>query len=1253
MRTIGNVVSIGVLCLVMVTVWGCGPSMSPEADPGPSENQQIVSSQVAEDNENSMGNAKVQMLSPAASLIVAHGQSISINWLIEDIAEGASDGVVKLFYDRDGKFQSGDEVYFDQISVAGILAGDVQFDTSGLAAGQSYRLGAVLLGDQGVVSYSYAQGELRIGVAALGQVEPGKDQILTVGQDMAVGWQASFLPLGSSCQVFAQLDGGNEVVLDEFDSGGGATEISVNTGGLSLGQSYRIGVRIVGNSGLIAEQYAGGRVLTIGASGDISLSVDSPTDDLQIPKSGAFELSWSVANAPQDSRLAVILSQVGGSGQYVLAGDLSPQAGSALLELTDVQIGRYYIIARLEEQDTGQVLAAQVAGAVIQALDENVSVQITKPTVNVVTGIGAVSVEWVASSDNGADRLSIYMDSDDNNPANNNESLILGNLAVSDGQATVNATYWQAGEYRIVGKVLRQNAIGQWLVIQISVPSRGKIIVSTELSGNYDLGELNARPETGRVFEGSNINDQAGFEVAGLGDVDGDGLSEILIFSRFGHESTVGNAGSGYLIYGHEQSEETVYLSGIPPRLETAPVDGTILLFPMENLGAVDGNNISGAYSAIGLPDVSGDGMSDLLIGCPEAAPLTFHYATSSTHNPGDAHLPGVPLEDTDVSVTITDRYGQERDIPDNVWFWEPSHVHPQSRIHAAPWRDVGDVPFDLYIGRDPHASTPPNVPWWNPWWQVYLPGATIHVHFVSAPDPWVNDPDDNDTMTWIWVDQWQQKRGAAYIITSQRLEDHKNDVYDLNMIGSPVEDNVSDEPTEMHTRTQNIKFVWSTLGVQERSQMFTWDDRSYEWGQGQSGFGSSVSVLPDFDADGFPELLISAPLVSPHDLADPNWFFNNRPQAGMVKILGSEVRSTSIGTNVGNIAWTVGEWWYGQPYNSGPDNTTGQTNRLDILGSQAGSRLTGAAGLGGFVTTESGTEYAGGDFNGDGTPDFVVGAPGENSGAGAIYIIPVHATMGVRIAQIDLAEFNQKTIPGTDPSLDVPVLGAKFDGTVAGESWGEIVKPVGDFNNDGLADVMFSSPSFDNNRGKVILVFGTNEMLGDYTIDNISSKLGSIARGLIFVGENAGDMLGSRISTAGDVNGDRADDILLAAPMADALGRVDCGKVYLIYGRAGLIKTENLEKYVDLNNDNVTAGDDPWNVEEVGKKLDGAVFIGGQAGAQVQAVAAAGDVDGDGVGDFLLGAPFTTPYNKHFNPPTLREQAGEAYLIYGRLGTQ
>ena len=116
MRTVGNLMSICILCLVMATVWGCGPSMSPEADPESSGNQQIVSDQVVQNNNNnSMDNAKVQMLSPADSQTVAHGQSILINWLIEGISQGAEEGVVKLFYDRDGIFQSGDEVYFDEL----------------------------------------------------------------------------------------------------------------------------------------------------------------------------------------------------------------------------------------------------------------------------------------------------------------------------------------------------------------------------------------------------------------------------------------------------------------------------------------------------------------------------------------------------------------------------------------------------------------------------------------------------------------------------------------------------------------------------------------------------------------------------------------------------------------------------------------------------------------------------------------------------------------------------------------------------------------------------------------------------------------------------------------------------------------------------------------------------------------------------------------------------------------------------------
>lgn len=172
-----------------------------------------------------------------------------------------------------------------------------------------------------------------------------------------------------------------------------------------------------------------------------------------------------------------------------------------------------------------------------------------------------------------------------------------------------------------------------------------------------------------------------------------------------------------------------------------------------------------------------------------------------------------------------------------------------------------------------------------------------------------------------------------------------------------------------------------------------------------------------------------------------------------------------------------------------------------------------------------------------------------------------------------------------------------------AGEdaNFGVSVSHAGDINGDGFADVVVGADLYDGNgtdSGAVFVFYGSPSGLPRFP-------------NILLLGENAGDMFGSYVSDAGDVNGDGYDDILVGAPQANA-GK---GVVYAFYGSAsGLSFTPD------------------WAVNGT----DTAVGFG-------TSFSSAGDVNGDGYDDILIGEPYANPKGAPLAP-------GHVYAYYGSV---
>ena len=236
------------------------------------------------------------------------------------------------------------------------------------------------------------------------------------------------------------------------------------------------------------------------------------------------------------------------------------------------------------------------------------------------------------------------------------------------------------------------------------------------------------------------------------------------------------------------------------------------------------------------------------------------------------------------------------------------------------------------------------------------------------------------------------------------------------------------------------------------------------------------------------------------------------------------------------------------------------------------------------------------GDVDNDGNADLIVPLPGGEGEVGEQWAVVFGASGS---AAVDVESSGDRVARIELPSQDLIVT----EGLAQPSA-----RAVGDVNGDGDGDVAIASPRIGTSGAGATWVVTGAERGGQVDLEALGDD------GFEITGGTATSGFGGSVAAAGDFNGDRVDDLAIGAPYQ----RDEAGGAWIVFGsRDG-------------------ADVDVSALGARGVRLTGGA--GTQAGGSL---AGAGDMNGDGLGDLAVGAPFASPGG--------RDRAGVAYVVFGR----
>ncbi|MCF2494591.1 FG-GAP-like repeat-containing protein [Dyadobacter chenhuakuii] len=668
------------------------------------------------------------------------------------------------------------------------------------------------------------------------------------------------------------------------------------------------------------------------------------------------------------------------------------------------------------------------------------------------------------------------------------------------------------------------------------------------------------------VLESNQAGAQAGYAVSSAGDVNGDGYSDVIVGAPF-FDKGESNEGAAFIYHGSA--------SGIA---SSAAI-------------TLEGNQNEAQFgiSAASAGDINKDGFSDIIIGAPfyskgenkEGVAMVFYGSAL-----------GIKSNGTIMEVNQPDaKFGRAVEGLGDVNGDGYSDV-----IVGAPMYDKGQA--DEGAGFIYHGSAG---------------GIGLAAAMILEAD----------------------QAGAQYGYSLAGAGDVNGDGYNDVIIGAYAYDNGQ--------TNEGAAFVYhgSAIGIAKNAAIF------FESNQINAQFGWAVATAGDVNGDGYSDIIIGSYLYD-YGQANEGAAFIYQGSAQGIKTgairLESNQAEARLGISVacagdvngdGYSDIMIGIWQYDK----------GESNEGAVVvhhGSANGITTTAAS------TLESNQADAGlgwaaksaGDVNGDGYSDIIIGANGYDKG---------QADEGVAFVWLGMAE----GVAATPILLEMNQGHALF---------GWSVSNAGDVNGDGFSDIIIGADGFDNGQsdeGAAFIFHGSTTGININATTQLESN-------------RTHALLGKSVSSAGDINGDGYGDVIVGA-IGYSNGEAYEGAAFIFYGsttgidknsavilesnQADALMGRSATSAGDVNGDGY--GDVIIGAEAFDNSLfnEGAAFVyhGSKNGIISQyhirmesdqetaymgySVASAGDVNGDGYSDVLIGIPWYTNGQ-------IRE--GVAYLHYG-----